>query len=76
LTSKKLKIKKKHDVIPGLELADILAHPVRRVMIAEATNEDPPTGDFGAALVEAAHRRFNRQIYRDRVRGYGKVFLT
>lgn len=75
LTSKKIKLKKKQHNIPGLQLADLLAHPVRREMIAQDQKRMNPKGDFGARLVEAARSKFNRHTSSGKVTGYGKVFL-
>lgn len=75
LTSKKLKLKKKEHAIPGLELADLLAHPSRRSMIGEDQERERSYDDFGARLLHAADIKFNRREYDGRVSGYGKVFL-
>ena len=47
LTSTKIKLKKKEHAIPGLELADLLAYPFKREMVAEQRGESPPA-DFSA----------------------------
>ena len=74
LTSGEIKLKKKEHAIAGLELADLLAYPFKREMIAERRGEDLPE-DFSAALLDAARPRMNCQIYTRRVEGYGKVWL-
>ena len=74
LTSKKIKLKKKEHAIPGLELADLLAYPLKREMIAERRGESPPA-DFSAVLLDAARAKINCQAYTGRVSGYGKVWL-
>lgn len=75
LTSKKLKLKKKEHNIPGLQWADLLAHPIRREMISAAQGGAKPKGDFGARLVSAVRGKFNRHVSSGRIPGYGKVFL-
>jgi hypothetical protein len=74
LTSKKIKLKKKEDAIAGLELADLLAYPFKREMIAEraavALQED-----FSSVLLNAARSKINCQVYNGRIAGYGKVWL-
>lgn len=75
LTSKELKLKKKEHAIPGLELADILANPITREVIAESSKKKPPSGNFGADLIDAARRKFNCRAATGRVLGYGKVLL-
>jgi hypothetical protein len=75
LTSKKLKLKKKQHDIPGLQLADLLAHPGKREVIAESRHRSRPSNDFGARLLEAARTKFNHHLYTKRVQGYGKILL-
>ncbi|HKH49885.1 MAG TPA: DUF3800 domain-containing protein [Thermoanaerobaculia bacterium] len=65
LTSKKIKLKKKEHAIPGLELADLLAYPFKREMVAERRGEEPPS-DFSSVLLDEA---------RPKAGGYGKVWL-
>lgn len=74
LTSGKIKLKKKEHAIPGLELADLLAYPFKREMIAEQRGEQPPE-DFSSALLEAARSKMNCHVYTGRISGYGKVWL-
>jgi hypothetical protein len=74
LTSKKIKLKKKEHAVPGLELADLLAYPFRREMVAEKRGEMPPQ-DFSTAVLGAARLKVNCQIWTRRVTGYGKVWL-
>jgi hypothetical protein len=74
LTSTKIKLRKKEHAIPGLELADLLAYPLKREMVAESRGELPPE-DFGAALLDAARPRLHCQRSTGRVAGYGKIWL-
>ena len=74
LTSTKIKLKKKEDAIPGLELADLLAYPLRREIVAERRGEVPPP-DFSSAILEAARPKMNCHVSTGRVTGYGKVWL-
>jgi hypothetical protein len=74
LTSKKIKLKKKEHAIPGLELADLLAYPFKREIIAERREEQPPS-DFSATLLGAARSKMNCHAYSGRIPGYGKVWL-
>lgn len=75
LTSRKLKFRKKEHNIPGLQAADLLAHPATREIIAEHGNSTPPD-DFGSRILNSARRNFNRQVYSGRVAGYGKILLN
>jgi hypothetical protein len=75
LTSKKLKIQSKVANIAGLQLADVLAHPVKQACLAE-NGAIPDSGAvFGKRVYEAAKTKFNRHERRGQVEGYGKVFL-
>jgi Protein of unknown function (DUF3800) len=74
LTSKKVKLKKKEHAIPGLELADLLAYPLKREIIAERRGDTPPT-DFSAALLDAARLKLNCQANTGKISGFGKVWL-
>lgn len=74
LTSRKIKLKKKEHAIPGLELADLLAYPFKREMVAETRAESPST-DFSSALLNAARPKINCHLYTGRVSSYGKVWL-
>lgn len=75
LTSSQLKLKPKSANIAGLQLADILAHPVKQEILREVghISEGPPP--FAARLLEVVAAKFNRQLYENRVQGYGKVFF-
>jgi hypothetical protein len=74
LTSKEIKLKKKTHCIAGLELADILASPLRRQIVAEHTGEAVPV-DFGNRLVQTVENKFNCHLYDGHISGYGKVWL-
>jgi hypothetical protein len=74
LTSEDIKLKKKEHAIAGLELADLLAYPFKREMIAERRGEDLPA-DFSATLLDAARRKMNCSLATGRISGYGKVWL-
>ena len=74
LTSSKLKLKKKLPPRPGLELADLLASPVRRQMIAERNGQQEKL-DFGWSLLNTIFWKFHQRQSDGRVTGYGKVWL-
>jgi len=74
LSSGEIKLKKKEHAIPGLELADLLAYPSKREMIAERRG-DILTKDFSSALLEAARPKVNCQPLTNRIAGFGKVWL-
>lgn len=77
LTSKEIKLKKKEANIAGLQIADILAHPLKQQILVE-NGKVPPEGlraKFAEQLVAAVQDKYNRHRYTGRVDGYGKVFL-
>ena len=75
LTSKELKLKPKTANIAGLQLADLLVHPVRQTILFEKKCiTDSPT-PFVRQLMETIEGKFNRHLYDGRTWGYGKVFF-
>lgn len=58
LTSKELKIKPKTANIAGLQIADLLAHPVRRYIFSKYLNMPEEKRTFGDAIIEAIEDKF------------------
>jgi len=75
LTSRKLKIRPKVANIAGLQLADVLAHPVKQACLIEKGWIPDSGGVFGTQVYEATKSKFNINEWRGQVSGYGKVFL-
>lgn len=75
LTSKQLKIKSKSANIAGLQLADLLGHPVRQAVLREYAQVSEPLSPFAARLMPIVETKFNHHLYDGRVAGYGKVFF-
>ncbi|HXO30581.1 MAG TPA: DUF3800 domain-containing protein [Thermoanaerobaculia bacterium] len=75
LTSHEIKLKKKEHNIAGLQLADLLAYPSKREIIAERWG-DEPTADFSSSLLDAVRHKMNRRAGTGQVAGYGKVWLA
>jgi len=75
LTSKQLKVKPKSANIAGLQLADLLAHPVRKRVLIENGCTDEELAPFAARLLAAAEGKFNRHLYDGRTEGYGTVLF-
>ena len=75
LTTKELKIKPKMANIAGLQLADILAHPIRQSMLVERNCIPGPLSPFAKRLIFEIKEKFNRHLYDGRVEGYGRVFF-
>lgn len=77
LTSKEIKLKPKSANIAGLQVADLLAYPLKQQILMENSRIAPGAwkGRFGEKIAAAVQNKYNRQSYTGRVSGYGKVFL-
>jgi len=75
LTSKELKLKKKASNIAGLQLADIVAYPVKQEILAEQGRISTRRDGFGLRIMETLQEKFNRHLYTGKVEGYGKVLF-
>lgn len=75
LTSGQLKLKQKSANIAGLQLADLLGHPVKNWVLRHygLLEAEPPL--FGRRLLEAVEGKFNRHLYDGRLDGYGVVLF-
>lgn len=60
LTSRDIKLKKKQHNIAGLQLADLLAHPVKHFDLALRKRVTVTSGTFGAQIAEAVESKFNQ----------------
>ena len=76
LTSREIKIKPKIANISGLQIADILAYPLKeKLFYAEGIRKDNFSGMFNERIFDAVKGKYNRQLFTGRVRGYGEVFM-
>jgi hypothetical protein len=76
LTSKEIKLKSKQANIAGIQLADLLAYPLKQEILAENGRiPDIPDELFGKKVCEIVKKKYNRHFYDGRIYGYGKVFL-
>ncbi|MBI4557415.1 MAG: DUF3800 domain-containing protein [Candidatus Hydrogenedentes bacterium] len=74
LSSKELKLKAKSANIAGLQLADLLVHPVRHDILIEKKQVTGRSTSFVATLLKTIESKFNRHLYDGRIWGYGKLF--
>ncbi len=74
LTSKELKVKKKSANISGLQLADLLVHPVRQIILQDNDLLEGEIAPFTASLSSILEEKYNRHLYQGTIEGYGKVF--
>lgn len=75
LTSMEIKLKPKSANIAGLQIADLLAHPVKQEILLERGQISSHGSPFGAAICQTVAFKYNRRVYDGRIQGYGKVFL-
>ena len=75
LTSRDIKIQPKSGNIAGLQLADIMAYPIKQAMLIEKGKITDPGDNFGKQLYEVAKSKFNINDWKGQVEGYGKVWL-
>jgi len=75
LSSKDIKIQPKRANIAGLQLADVLAYPLKQAWLAEKGLIPDPGAVFGKRIVEAVAPMLNRNEFGGQVDGYGRVWL-
>ncbi len=74
LPSHKLKIKPKIANIAGLQIADLLAHPSKQEILFHERRIEK-LGTFAGQICHAIGNKYNREVYKNRIEGYGKIFL-
>lgn len=74
LTSKEIKLKKSTENEAGLQLSDLLAHPLKHDILS-ANGHTPKKDDFSTRVLAAVESKFNRRYDTGRIDGYGKIFL-
>jgi hypothetical protein len=73
LSSRQLKLRGKKTNISGLQLADLIGHPTKMwVLRYYGIVQDEPA-PFAGRLMNLVERKFNRQLYKNRMEGYGFV---
>ena len=73
LTSGELKLKPKSANIAGLQLADLLGHPVKQWMLNQFGYTSEDLAPFAQRLMGVIESKFNRHLYDQRLEGYGVV---
>lgn len=76
LSSKHVKMKTKAHNIPGLQFADILAHPLTRDVLVAYSRVPDRGGAFADRVCVAVEPKYNRHLYQNRINGYGRVILS
>jgi hypothetical protein len=75
LTSRTPKLKKKEQNLAGLQLADLLAHPLVRDVLVTYGRLPHRGSAFADRIAEVVRTKYNRQIYTGKIEGYGQVIL-
>jgi hypothetical protein len=76
LTSHEIKIKPKIVNIAGLQIADILAYPLKeKIFYEKGIRTDNFIGTFSERVYEAVKDKLNKQLWTGRVKGYGEIFI-
>lgn len=73
LTSKELKLNPKRANILGLQLSDLLVHPVKQWILRQNDLIEEDLAPFAKRLMPIIKDKFNRQLYENRIEGYGWV---
>ena len=75
LTSREIKIKPKHAGVHGLQLADVLAHPLTRDVLFAYQRIPALGGGYCNLIAEIAQEKYNNRLANGKIKGYGKVIL-
>lgn len=75
LTSREVKLKTKSANIAGLQLADLLAYPLKQELLVDMGKIPEPGNVFGKKLAAAAHDKYNKNLWTGKVEGYGRVLF-
>lgn len=73
LATRELKLKPKNANIAGLQLADLLGHPVKHWVLKHYNHTNVEPTPFVKRLLQVVDGKFNRHLYDGRVEGYGIV---
>jgi hypothetical protein len=73
LSSKQLKMRGKKANISGLQLADLLAHPVKMWVLKRYGLVNEELAPFAKRLLKIVEPKFNHQLYTNKLEGYGIV---
>lgn len=75
LSSKHAKLKKKDANIAGLQLADLLAHPLMRDVLVAYGKIPRVAHPFADKIVQIAQTKYNARAFNSQIDGYGRVYL-
>lgn len=75
LSSKDLKVKPKAANISGLQLADLLANPIKKFILTEKKLMEAQSSTFSLKLIEILQTKWNRKYSDGTIEGYGWVLF-
>jgi len=75
LSSRDIKMASKAANIAGLQLADILAYPIKQSYLIEKGRITDSLGAFSRKICKAVADKFNMNKSKNQVEGYGKIML-
>jgi hypothetical protein len=75
LSSCQLKLKTKNANISGLQLADLLGHPVKQWVLRNHGLLEGELAPFAQRVLKTVEGKFNRHLYNGRIEGYGTVLF-
>jgi hypothetical protein len=73
LSSRQIKLREKKANISGLQLADLLGHPTKMWALSHYGLTREALAPFAVRLLTNSEPKFNRQLYTNRLEGYGIV---
>jgi hypothetical protein len=73
LSSRQLKLQGKKANISGLQLADLIGHPAKMWALKRYKLIEDEPAPFAKRLMKIVEQKFNRQLYKNRLEGYGIV---
>jgi len=73
LPMKVAKVRQKSSNVPGLQLADLIAHPSRNEILVEGLYEDVQLAPFATRIVALLREKYYQRD--GRIHGYGKKLL-
>ncbi len=73
LSSRQIKLREKKANISGLQLADLLGHPAKMWALRHYGFVEDEPAPFAKRLMRIMEEKFNRQLYNNKLEGYGIV---
>ncbi len=73
LSSRQIKLREKKANISGLQLADLLGHPAKMWALRHYGFVEDEPAPFAKRLMRIVEEKFNRQLYNNKLEGYGIV---